>query len=100
MKLDDKIIGTATEYFKNKGFDVDDNIDWDETGDDALISMNEFNAIGEIIALQVSFFCLRRISNACESNNDYIRQMLKEKIRLYESNYGKTFDNSNDEKLW
>jgi hypothetical protein len=100
MTLDSKIIGTAVEYFERLDLDTENDIDWDETGNTNLVSMNEFNAIGDIISLQVSFFCLRRLSNSCESVSDSIRKMLKEKINNYELDYSKKFDNCNEEYLW
>ena len=49
MTLDNQIIATASEYFANvKSCDIDDiPVDWDETGDKNLISLAEYNLIGE-----------------------------------------------------
>jgi len=66
MRLDNNIISNASDYFEKIGVDVDTQIDWDETGDKSLISIEQYNLIGEIISTQVSFWCLRRLSNSCE----------------------------------
>jgi|688.fasta_scaffold1861826_1 hypothetical protein len=95
MRLENNIVSTATEYFQK----CNEEIDWDETGDPNLISMREYNMVGQIIATQVSFWCLRRLSNSCESNCDYMRDIMKSKISEYELDYGKFID-FNEENIW
>jgi hypothetical protein len=95
MRLEDNIVSTATEYFQK----CNKEIDWDETGDTNLISMREYNMIGQIIATQVSFWCLRRLYNSCGSNCDYMRDIMKSKISEYELDYGKFID-FNEENIW
>ena len=98
MRVDDNLVGTATEYFKNKGIG-EKGIDWDETGNKKKVSMAEFKLVEEIIALQVSFWCLRRVTNNCQSNIDCIGSMLDKKIKLYEETFGKFID-KNLEAKW
>ncbi len=65
MTLEDNIVSTSTQYFEKLGI-TEDKIDWDETGNPELISMKEYDMIEEIIALQVSFWCLRSIGTSGE----------------------------------
>jgi len=95
MFLDKNIVSTAVEYFDKVG----GKIDWDETGNKDLVSMKQFNLVGEIISAQVSFWCLRRLSNSCESNCDYMKNIINSKINEYESQYG-DFNNFNKENIW
>jgi len=101
MTLDNKIIGTAVDYFANvKDCDSDDiPVDWDETGDPNLISLKEFNLVGEIIASQVSFWALRRMYNSCQSNCDYMQTIMRNKIKEYEDQFGE-FKNYNSKSIW
>ena len=101
MTLDNQIIATASEYFANvKSCDIDDiPVDWDETGDTNLLSLTEYNLIGEIISTQVAFWALRRLSNSCESNCDFMRKIMKDKIETYQNQYG-TFHNFNEKNIW
>lgn len=94
-------ISTASEYFaKIKSCDIDEiPVDWDETGDKKLISLEEYHLIGEIISTQVSFWALRRMYNTCESNCDFMMKIMKDKIGTYENKYG-TFQNFNKENIW
>jgi hypothetical protein len=89
------------DYFTNvKDCDSDDiPVDWDETGDPNLISLKEFNLVGEIIASQVSFWALRRMYNSCQSNCDYMQTIMRNKIKEYEDQYGE-FKNYNSENIW
>lgn len=97
MRLDDNIIDTPEEYFKRST--IDPEIDWDETGNEEMISMEEYNLVGEILAIQVSFWALRRMTNSCGSNCDIIRSIMKSKISEYESKFGK-FNDLNEDKIW
>ena len=101
MTLDNKIIGTAADYFANlKDCDSEDvPVDWDETGDKNLISLKEFNLVGEIISTQVAVFALRRMYNSCQSNCDYMATIMRKKIKEYEDQYG-DFENFNSENIW
>lgn len=101
MILDSNIIGTSSEYFADiYECSIDDiPVDFDETGDSNLISIEQYNLVGNIIALQVSFFCLRRLSNSCESNSDFIKSMLNSEIKKYEEKYGE-FKNNNKDLIW
>lgn len=98
MTLDTNIVSTATEYFTRLG--LEEKIDWDETGDTGLIPIKEFNMIEEIIALQVSFWCLRRLRNCCQSNSDTLHSILNKKIREYKLEFNKEFINDNSENIW
>jgi hypothetical protein len=97
MRLDDNIIDTPEEYFEVST--IDPEIDWDETGNEELISMEEYNLVGEILATQVSFWALRRMRNSCGSNCDIIRSIMKSKISEYESKFGK-FNDLNEDNIW
>lgn len=94
MFLSSEITGTASEYFER----LDREVDWDETGKEGLVSMKEYDAIQEIIACQVSFFCLRRLRGSCQSNSDTMHTIMNRKIREYEATYG-TFHNFNAEHI-
>ena len=97
MRLDDNIIDTPEQYFDQSKPSVE--IDWDETGDDNLISMTEYNLVADILATQVSFWALRRLTNSCGSNCDVIRVIMKSKISEYESKFGK-FNDMNEDNIW
>jgi hypothetical protein len=101
MTLDNQIVATASEYFaKVNSCDIDSiPVDWNETGDENLISIKQYNLIGEIISTQVAFWTLRRLRNSCESNCDYMRKIMKDKIKTYETQYGK-FQDFNQENIW
>lgn len=99
MVLDNNIVATATDYFKNLDIS-EDGIDFEETNDPTLISMKEFDLVGEIIALQISFWCLRRAGGICESNNDYIKSMINKKMVEYNIAYKKEFVNDNKDNIW
>jgi hypothetical protein len=97
MRLEDNIIDTATEYFEKYKPSI--ALDWDKTGDKELISMDEFNLVAEILATQVSFWALRRMTNSCGSNCDVMRTMMKSKISEYESKFGE-FNDFNEDNIW
>ena len=104
MRIDRGIIVTASEYlaeiYETTNDDLDDIIDWDETGDNKFpVSMKEFNALTDIIALQMSYFCLRRVTHSCQSNTDAIYSMLQKKYKEYSDEFGKEFNNLNAGKL-
>jgi hypothetical protein len=100
MLLDSNIIGNTSEYFEKIGIS-EEEIDWNETDDPKyLVSIKEVDAIGEIIAFQVSFWCLRRLGNCCQSNGDTIRRMLREKIKFYEETFGKEYQDFNEDLIW
>jgi hypothetical protein len=99
MLLDDNIVSTSTAYFDNIGIS-ESQIDWNETGDVNLISIKEVNAISEIIACQVSFWCLRKLGNCCQSNSDTMRDILKQKIKFYEETFGKDYQDFNEDLIW
>ena len=96
MTLDNNIVGTATQYFER----LDKEVDWNETGDENLVPLQEFNLVEDIISLQVSFWCLRRLRNSCESISDNLYTQMRNKIREYEVNFNKEFINPNKEKIW
>lgn len=99
MQLDDNIISTVMDYFARLGIS-EDSIDLEDTSSPDLISIGEYQAIGQIISLQVSFWCLRRITHCCESNTDYLMEIINEKIADYEIEYSKEFQNFNKELIW
>jgi hypothetical protein len=100
MLLDSNIIGNTSEYFEKIGIS-EEEIDWNETDDPKyLVSIKKVDAIGEIIACQVSFWCLRRLGNCCQSNGDTIRRMLREKIKFYEETFGKEYQDFNEDLIW
>lgn len=88
MYLDSNITGTASQYFEC----LERKVDWDETGDETLVSMKECEAIQEIIACQVSFYCLRRLRGSCQSNSDTMHSIINKKIKEYEVTYGNFHD--------
>lgn len=59
-------IKTASDYFEHQGREVDD----DETGDTNLVSLDEYNSVGDIIACEVAIWALRRLTHSCGSNSD------------------------------
>jgi len=79
--------------------ELDEIIDFDETGEDFKVSIEEFNLVTQIIALQLSYFCLRRVSHSCESNTDTIYFMLQKKYIEYEKTFKRDFINLNEGKL-
>ncbi len=95
MRLENDVIGTGVEYFEKLGKELD----WDETGDESLVSMKEYELVCEIIALQVSFWAVRRLSNCCGSNVDTLKDIINSKILEYESKFGE-FENFNREIIW
>ena len=99
MTLEDNIVSTSRQYFEKLGF-TEDKIDWDETGNPELISMKEYDMVEEIIALQVSFWCLRRLRNSCQSISDSLHSIIKRKIREYSETFNKEFNNFNAENIW
>lgn len=104
MILDNNIVKTAFEYFckvkECEDEDIDKIVDFDETGSkDFQVSMKEFKLIEEIIACQVSFWCLRRLRNSCASNVDSMRRILNKKISEYQKEYGEFVD-YNGENIW
>jgi hypothetical protein len=99
MQLDNNICSTALDYFSRIGIN-EESIDFDDTSNPDLIPIHEYEAIAKIIALQVSFWCLRRLSNSCQSNTDYLMEIIKEKIEDYSILYSKEFQNFNEELIW
>lgn len=103
MRIDSGIIVSGTGYFAEihgVGMDeLDEIIDFDETGEDFKVSIEEFNLVTQIIALQLSYFCLRRVSHSCESNTDTIYLMLQKKYIEYEKTFKRDFINLNEGKL-
>jgi hypothetical protein len=99
MLLDNNIVSTSTAYFDKIGIS-EEQIDWDATGDVNLISLKEYKAISEIIACQVSFWCLRRLGNSCQSNSEAMRDILYQKIRFYEDTFGKNYQDFNEDLIW
>lgn len=104
MRIEEGIIASACEYFKNVhqvGDDeLEDVIDFSETGDDRFpVSMDEYNLVADIIALQLSYFCLIRVTHSCESNTDAVYSMLNKKYIEYSNKLGKDFNNLNSGKL-
>lgn len=101
MRLEDKVVSTAVDYFSEiRDCDEDDiPVDWDRTGDKNLISLDEFNLVGEIISTQVSIWALRRMTNSCQSNCDNMTTIMRSKINEYESKYG-DFKNLNETSIW
>lgn len=103
MRIDEGIIKTAGDYFAEiheVGDDeLNDMIDWEETGEDFPITMQEFELVTEIIALQMSYFCLRRVTHSCQSNTDSVYSMLNKKYSEYSELFGKEFNDLNEDKL-
>lgn len=104
MQLDRNIVGTASEYFARvKECDIEELnefVDYEETGDKKFeISWAQFEEMEDIIACQVSFWCLRRLSYSCQSNCDSMRRILNKKVQDYEKKYGK-FHDYNEENIW
>jgi hypothetical protein len=109
MTLDDSIIHTAEDYFKKAK--PGKKIDWDGTAaygsmvsnengySGKVISIDEYNLVGDIIATQVAFYALRRLRMSCESNCDNMRRIMKAKIKEYEDTYGNFF-NYNEDNIW
>ncbi len=101
IQLDKNIVSTATEYIeKITGESSDTIVDWDDTGDKSLISLDEFDMLQDIISLQVSFWSLRRLGNCCQSNSDSIYKLINLKIDAYNNTFKREFNNFNQDNIW
>lgn len=98
MYLGSDIIGNTTQYFEYIEI-YESDIDWDETGNESLISMYQYRLVERIIALQVSFYALRRMGNCCSTNISVVGKMIRVLIEEYEEKYG-IFSNPNGENIW
>ena len=100
LMLSDSFVDTAIGYFDKLGI-TEEQIDLNETGDKSfLISIEEYNLVGQILATQVAHWCLRGTGNCCGSNVDVMRDIMREKKNLYQQTYNKEFEGFNDEAMW
>ena len=100
LRLPDNFVDTAIGYFDRLDI-TEDQIDLDETGDKSfLISIEEYNLVGQILSTQVAHWCLRGTGNCCGSNVDIMRGIMREKKNLYKETYNKEFEGFNDSAMW
>ena len=100
LRLPDNFVDTAIGYFDRLDI-TEDQIDLDETGEKSfLISIEEYNLVGQILSTQVAHWCLRGVSHCCGSNVDIMRDIMREKKKLYKETYNKEFEGFNDEAMW
>jgi DNA-binding Xre family transcriptional regulator len=97
MFLDKEVVSNVTEYYEKIGI-TEEKLDWEETGKEDLVPISEINAIQEILACQVAFWCLRR--TAGQSNSDTMMGIIRQKINFYEKTFGKEFHNFNEEIIY
>lgn len=67
----------------------------DEIEDFIENNWDEYSLLEEIIALEVSIYCIRRVSRAGGENTDAIRRIRMEKIAEYENTFNKSFQDPN-----
>ena len=98
MRLDAGIVCTVHEYLRLRGIS-DEQVDWEETGKEGLLSMKEYELIQTILALQIGYFCARRLTHSDGSVSDKLYEMIRGNIKLYQETFGKDFIDDNAEKI-
>lgn len=82
----------AQDYFN----EVNLEIDYEETGDENMISTEEADAIYEILSTEVSIYMLRRGYGFCGSLVDVMVGLRRKLIMEYEVKYEKKYTEYND----
>ena len=80
----------------NQYFELSEGIPEEELEDYIENNWEEYCLISEIIALEVSLYCIRRVSRAGGENSDAIRRIIQEKIAEYEKTFNKSFKDPNE----
>ena len=85
---------TTTEYAEQIGKEID----WEETGDSSMISIEEESSLQNIFSCEVSIELLRHSTGHCGSVVDDMVGIRRSFIEKYEKISGKRYDYPNLEK--
>ena len=85
------IVTTSEQYYEQVGKEID----YDETGGDGMVPMQEAEAIQNILTCECSIYLLRRQAGWCGSITDDMIALRRKFINEYELN-GKIYIEYND----
>lgn len=89
---------TTDQLVVKNGYDyLYEMFDHNETRVEKNIEKNHelLDLLNQIVALEVSLYCIRRVSMAGGENSDAIRRIIGEKIAEYEKTFNKSFKDPN-----
>lgn len=67
-------------------------VDWDETGDPELLSLEEYNLLDKIIACEFSVYLLRQVAGGIGATVDTMYGIRREFIKEYNSKFERKYD--------
>lgn len=89
---EEMVVTNLADFIKKSGLDTEDDSLYEEN--------HEMDIAGQIIALQATYFIMRRTAYLCGSNGDIIINMIRSLKTLYKSTTGKEFQDFNQDIDW
>lgn len=73
---------------------------WKEEDSDEWNFTDQADSVLDILALDVVYYAKRRIPELCQSHGDRLRDIRRNLMNAYESRYGVTYEDPNENVEW